>query len=452
MAGDPDSVNESMLLLFRAENVRSFRDKFELSMLATAIAQPGVVHDIRWREGGRPIRVLPAAGVFGANASGKSNLLRALADMRSHVMLSFRSGDLAGGILRRPFRLDPVVAQQPSCFEIDLVLHGVRWEYGFRIDDQRVLEEWAYRYPHGKAALLFRRTAGDAELTLGGSHRAQGRAVERILRPNALFLSAAAAGGHPDLTPLHQWFADNLWLAEASSRPYRWAYTTHLLHQPQTRRQVLALLHAADLGITDARVRELDPQVLDRVRRAVRILQGREDEPEGSDFEAQMAEIGLVLSHRGAREDVEFDAADESLGTLVWLGLAGPIADALSLGNVVLVDEIEASLHPALVAQLVRLFQSPDTNPRGAQLIFNSHEATLLGDSVGDRILGRDQVWFTEKAPDGATRLYPLADLDPRNDEAVGRRYLAGRYGAIPIVVKEEFAEVASMIVRGDPG
>ena len=149
-----------------------------------------------------------------------------------------------------------------------------------------------------------------------------------------------------------------------------------------------------------------------------------------------------MLSHRGAGGDVDFESAEESLGTRVWLGLAGPVIDALGGGDVLLVDEIEASLHPALVVQLVRLFQSPEANPKGAQLIFNSHEAVLLGDSRGDRVLGRDQVWFTEKAFDGATRLYPLADLSPRGDEAISRRYLAGRYGATPIIAPEEFTEV----------
>jgi AAA15 family ATPase/GTPase len=119
------------------------------------------------------------------------------------------------------------------------------------------------------------------------------------------------------------------------------------------------------------------------------------------------------------------------------------VINALASGSVLLVDEIEASLHPALVTQLVRLFQDSETNPMAAQLIFNSHEASLLGDSGGDRVLGRDQVWFTEKGHDGASRLYPLSDLGPRSDEAIGRRYLAGRYGATPILAAEEFAEVA---------
>lgn len=437
-----------MLLAFRAENVRSFRDRLEFSLLATAIAEDGVPREVPWREGGHPIRVLPAAGVFGANASGKSNLLRVMSDMRTHVLHSFRSGDPAGGMPRSRFRLDPAAAAAPSHFEVDLVLQGIRHVYGFIIDDDRVREEWAYRYPRGRATLLFRRDRDNVDL--GERNRARGRAVIEILRPNALFLSAAAAANHPDLLPLRQWFAQNLLLAEASSRAYRWAFTTELLQRPDRRDQVLALLHAADLGITNARVRELDSQMLDRVRRAARIMEGREDEPESMDTDADIVEPGVVLSHRGADRDVDFEAAEESLGTMVWLGLAGPVIDALLRGNVLLADEIEASIHPTLVAQLIRMFQNAESNPRGAQLIFNSHESALLGNSGGDRVLGRDQVWFTEKSHDGATRLYPLADLNPRNDEAVGRRYLAGRYGATPILSSEEFAEVIAVGAVGE--
>jgi hypothetical protein len=446
MAGDQAPVDVSTLLAFRAENVRSFRDRLEFSLLATAIAEDGVPREVPWREGGHPIRVLPAAGVFGANASGKSNLLRVISDMRNLVVHSFRSGDPAGGMIRSGFRLDPAVAAAPSHFEVDLVLHGIRHVYGFIIDDERVREEWAYRYPRGRATLLFRRDRDNVDL--GERNRAKGRAVMEILRPNAIFLSAAAAANHPDLLPLRQWFAQNLLLVEASSRAYRWAFTTELLQRPGRRDQVLALLYAADLGITNARVRELDPQMLDRVRRAARILEGREDEPESMD--AHIAEPGVVLTHQGVSEDVDFEAAEESLGTMAWLGLAGPVIDALLHGNVLLVDEIEASLHPALVTQLIRMFQNAESNPRGAQLIFNSHESALLGNSSGDRVLGRDQVWFTEKSHDGATRLFPLADLNPRNDEAVGRRYLAGRYGAAPILSSAEFAEVVMVGAVGE--
>jgi hypothetical protein len=431
-----------MLLAFRAENVRSFRDEFELSMIATALSEQAAVRSVAWRDKGRPVRVLPAAGIFGANASGKSNVLKAMDDMRGHVLRSFRQADPTGGIRRRPFVLDPEARRLPSHFEIDLVLDGVRHEYGFVLDDERILQEWAFRYPRGHAALLFRRE-GD-EVKLGSDDRVKGRAVVELLRPNALFLSTAASANHPSLLPLYAWFGRNLLLAEAGSRSIRQTLTTKLLDDPIRREQVLALLRAADLGITGAKKRAVDPVMRERLQRALRILAGQEGESEGKEDAPAFDELGVHLTHQGAAEDIELDADDESIGTLVWFGLIGPVVEALGNGAVFLADELDASLHPALVAQLVLLFQSTETNPRRAQLVFNSHDITVLGDSVGDRLLGRDQIWFTEKRTGGSTRLYPLADLDPRKEEAVGRRYLAGRYGAVPILSSQEFAAAAA--------
>lgn len=438
----------SVLLGFRAKNVRSFADELNLSLLATNLAEKSAVRSVAWREGGQPVGVLPVAGVFGANASGKSNLVKAMDDMRNCVLHSFRAGSPIGGIPRRSFLLDPSKRDEPSRFEIDLVLNGVRYEYGFEIDDEQVQEEWAYRYPKGRAALLFRRQG--LTVDFASADRARGRAVAELLRPNALFLSTAASANHEALLPLYAWFGRNLRLAEVDSRRFRQALTTQMLDNRRTREQVLALLRAADLGITGASKHELDPVMKERLQRALRILNGQEGEPDGSDEGPAITELGVRLTHRGATGDVVLDAGDESLGTLVWFGLVGPVIDALADGAVFLADELDASLHPALVAQLIELFQSPGTNPRRAQLIFNSHDITILGDSVGDRLLGRDQVWFTEKTTDGVTRLYPLADLDPRRDEAIGRRYLAGRYGAAPILSKYDFERTAELITSGD--
>ena len=237
-------------------------------------------------------------------------------------------------------------------------------------------------------------------------------------------------------------------MAEAGSRPFRQAFTTQLLGQEAHRESVLALLRAADLGVTGARQHDLDPVMKDRLQRAARILAGVETEPENSDDSPSFEELGVRLVHRGAGGEVELDPGDESLGTLVWFGLVGPVVDALADGAVFLADELDASIHPTLVAELVRLFQDQETNPRRAQLVFNAHDATLLGDS-NDRLLGRDQIWFTEKLADGSTRLYALADLDPRKEEAVGRRYLAGRYGATPILSRQEFDAAAELIAAG---
>ncbi len=436
-----------MLLGFRAENVRSFRDPVEISLLATALAQPAAVRRVRWRAGGRPISVLPAAGVFGANATGKSNLLRAMRDMRLHVLQSFRFGNPTGGIVRRPYLLDPSSRLAPSRFEVDIVLGGVRYEYGFVLDDTRILEEWAYRYPHGRPAQLFHRR-GDA-VDLGSVERAKSRVVVELLRPNALFLSTAASANHATLLPLYAWFEQNLVLAEADSRPVRQALTAQLMEDPGTRDRVLAFLTAADLGVTGVQQIEPDPVTRERMQRAVRIILGQEEEPDPSAEGLPSASFGVMMTHRGADSDVAMNIDDESLGTLVWFGLAGPVLTAIADGTVLLADELDASLHPALVAELVRLFQDPATNPHHAQLIFNSHDAALLGEPGVASPLGRDQVWFVEKSNDGGSRLYGLSDLAPRKEEAIGRRYLAGRYGAVPILSRQQLAAAVSPAPEG---
>lgn len=449
MAGDDGSEARTMMRAFRARNVRSFRDELEFSLEATAMAESGVPRAVPWHQNSsHPLRLLPAAGIFGANASGKTNFLRVLADMRRLVMTSFRSGDRTSRLEHYPFRLDSEYADAPSSYEIDLVLDGVRYEYGFTVDSTHVISEYARHYPRGKAVSIFRRH--ELNVHHGEKNRAKGRAINEILRPNALYLSAASAADHPGLLPLYEWFGSNLMICEASTRQERWAYTTRLMSNRKYRDNVLAMLHAADLGITDARVRPPDPEVLERFQRVLKVIQGEMelDDAPPVDFD-DTPFLQIALSHRGKGESVELDSSDESLGTLIWLGLIGPILDALANGSVLLVDELESSLHPVLVTQLVRTFQSRRTNPNGAQMIFNSFEAGLLGNSVDDRVLGRDQVWFTEKLHDGSTRLYPLTDLSPRRAEAIGRRYLGGRYGATPIISDAEFDALAVEVASG---
>lgn len=427
-----------MLLAFSGTNVRSFRDKFTLSLLATRVTEPRIAREVPWRQGGEPIGVLPSAVLFGANASGKSNVLRAMADLRSLVLHSFRKGDPTGGLPRWPFR---PATDQPTSYEVDLVLDGVRHVYSVTIDDERVLEERAVRYPHGKEALLFRRQGDDLEF--GPPLRSQGRWISKLLRPNAAFLSTAAATNDETLLPLFAWFTRNLRLAQAANRHLRLAQTAEMIADAASNDRLLRLLRAADFGIVGAKRRDMDPEMRDRLRRAVHILAGREGEPEGSEAASiAIDDYGFVLEHSSNGTTFELDQDDESLGTMVWLGLIGPVIDALEHGSVLLADELDASLHPVLVERLVRLFQDPTTNPRRAQLIANAHDVHLVDGTGTDRIIGRDQVWFTEKKADGSTSLYPLLDFSPRRDESVGRRYLGGMYGATPIVSEAEFAAV----------
>jgi hypothetical protein len=338
-----------------------------------------------------------------------------------------------------PFRLGQGQGAADTTYEIDLVLNGVRHEYGVSHNGVSVSEEWAYRWPKGRRALLFHRTSEHIEF--GSSARAASRAVANLLRPNALYLSTAAAVDHPALAPLYAWFGRNLRYAEEDTRGLRQMRTIDLLQDPERRDDVLELLRVADLGIDDAEVRpvELDPEFAARLERAARIIAGNEDTEESLPFDPSAVLKDVCLVHHSSDGPVRFDANDESKGTLVWLGLIGPVIDALTDGAIILADELDASLHPALIRQLVRLFQNAATNPNRAQLIVNLHDVTLLGAEHGSPLIGRDQCWFTEKHDDGSTHLLSLADRAPRKGESIAARYLRGRYGGVPVLSDAEF-------------
>ena len=426
------------LLSFTAQNVRSYWDEVHLSLLGTRLSATEVVRDVPAAGIRTPVRVLPAAGIFGANASGKSTVLRAIADMRATVLGSFRQGDAGTGIHRYPFLLRTPVTR-PSRFAIDMILAGVRWQYGFEIDDRRVLAEYAYHYPQGRQALVFRRERDPQALSLGPSFRASGRTLARLTRVNALLLSVAGAAEDDRLGPLFAWFRTSLRLAESTNRGPRTARTADLVRCSDARPGVLALLQAADLGIMDVEQFQARPEVAERIQRALRTYNDLHDEP-GAAVDDQFVIEDIRLQHRGPDGTIPINVEHESQGTLVWVSLIGPVLDALHAGETILVDELDASLHPHLVQQLIRLFQDHATNPHCAQLIFNAHDVTILGDS-GQRTLGRDQIWLTEKNTDGATTLYPLAEFRPKGDEALARRYLQGRYGGVPVLDPAHFQQ-----------
>ena len=450
MSGGSDERRApSALLSFGARNVRSYWDDVHLSLDGTRLSDSGILRNLTIAGTRTPVGVLPAAGVFGANASGKSTVLRAMADMRAVVLGSFRQGDKESTIHRRPFLLHKGGVERPSRFDVDLILGGVRWQYGFEIDDQHVLGEYAYHYPRGRQALVLRRER-NGQLDFGPTLRSSGHTLARLVRSNALLLSVAGAAADDSadkrlqlsslIGPLFAWFRTSLHLMEPRNREPRIAVTADRVRSPEARGDVLALLRAADLGITDMErfQPDLDPKAAELLKRAFRIIEGHGDAP-GAGQEEQVVVGELVrLKHLGRDGPVLIDPEHESQGTLVWVSLIGPVLEALEGGATVLIDELDASLHPHLVQRLVGLFQDPDSNPQCAQLIFSAHDVTILGDSA-QRTLGRDQIWFTEKNADGTTTLYPLSDFRPKGDEAVGRRYLQGRYGGVPVLDPAEF-------------
>jgi hypothetical protein len=439
----------SALLAFHGSNVLSFKEPFDFFMTATRHAESGHARSVEGRHDTAAFDVHTVAGVFGANASGKSNFLKALALMRRAVLTSFHLGLSRPQMVRRRFLLDARMSGEPTLLELDLVLEGTQWTYGFECDDSRVLREWAHWYPHGRKAVVFERDG--MAFRHGSTIPTVGRLDDQFVRVDSLYLSTASVVKPTHLTPLFAWFERNLALADSGNRfPRQWNSVLALGDDDTVRaRKLLQLLRAADLGVTGVKKLPLDPEhkeMLERTFVAPRGLLDLDSEGflagglDGSPGEGEWISSAQVqLLHQGSTDSVAVELDEESLGTQVWLALVGPVLDALDTGSVLLADELDASLHPALVLHLVRLFQERSTNPRGAQLIFNSHDPTLLGDGESGRVLGRDQVWFTEKGPTGASRLRSLAELAPRKGEAIRKNYLGGRYGALPILAWPEF-------------
>ncbi len=433
MVSSPGQSAPGTLLSFTAENARSYRDEIHLSLLATRLSAEGVPRSVVPTGMARPVRVLPTVGIFGANASGKTTVLRAMEDMRNLVLTSFRHGSRDTPVARRPFLLDPSCAERPTRFEVDLLLDGVRWVYRFAVDDRKVLEESAYHWPRGRRALVFHRREG--ELDFGAPFGAKDRTIETLLRDNALLTSVAGATENRPLAALFDWFDSNLMLLESDNRVPRAFMTAEMASERNQRKRVIKMLQAADLGITSLTVNPPDDEDMEHLRRFIGLIrqaEGDPDLPEPSETDV-VSFRQLGLTHSGAEGDVNIGPEEESQGTLVWVGLIGPILRALDDGTAILVDELDASLHSDLVGRIVAVFQDPRTNQNGAQLIFNSHDGALL-EGAGAWSLGRDQIWFTEKYADGGTKLYSLDDFSPRRDDDIRGRYYRGRYGAVPVV------------------
>ncbi len=409
-----------MLIELRVENHRSIRDEQALTMEAGRVGDPG---DPRPRTlDGHPNALLPVAALYGANASGKSNVLDALRWMQEAVVESHRAWAPDDGVQRDPFAWGEH-ATRPSLFEVTILLDGVRHQYGFVADDERFLEEWLYAWPHGRRQTWLER---EGEQFKFGEHlRGENRLIEEVTRPNALFSSVAAQHRHEQLGPLYRWF-DSIGTPAGDVSIKDWL--SSLLPKPPSLEDgslgaaedpnvaleaVKQLLRAADVGIIDVRQEEAsNPRRRGKRRSRVEIL----------------------LRHQSASEEAWLALEEESAGTIALLELARPALQALATGGVVIVDELEASLHPLLALQLVQQFNDPKTNPKHAQLLFSTHDTNLLGTTMGEPVLRRDQVWLTEKDPQGATVIYPLTNYKPRKSENLERGYLQGRYGAIPFL------------------
>jgi|SRR5579872_580565 len=414
-----------MLLEFRVRNFRSFKDECSLSLVASRDRSLEDSNTIETHILSLP-RALRSAVIYGANASGKSNLIRALALMRVMVL---QSAGLQPNLLFnvQPFRLDPASAAAPTLFEVTLLLEGTRYQYGFEFTPARIISEWLLVYQKSKPQKWFDRRAdgeGRNVFEFGPHLLGAKRTWQDATRPNALFLSTAAQLNSESLTPLYKWFAETLnILLDGEQLPPD--FSTGMIRTAAGRARITSLLSRADIAITS-----ISAQPTKSVKQSVTL------NPAKGTVDTRMEETEILLprfKHTIGAVSAEFELADESQGTQKLFALAGPLLDILEKGKILVIDELERSLHPALVRQIIETFQNPEHNGHGAQLIFTTHDTAQLDSTL----LRRDQIWFTEKRRNQSSELIPLTEFSPRKGEALEKGYLSGRYGGVPVLADQ---------------
>lgn len=417
-----------MLIQFRVENHRSLRDEQVLSLVASS--DKAGAHVLRAEGLGEAL--VPVVAIYGANASGKSNVLAAIEFMHRAILDSQRRWNVTG-TPREPFVLSNK-ALEPSLYEVDIVVNGVRYRYGFQLSRSRVEEEWLFAWPHGRKATWFERDGDRFEF--GKSLHGENETIRNLTRSNSLFLSAAAQNNHVTLLPIFRYFGEwqfsltrSLWLHTPGGIITGIAQLLGPQGRAAERSAIMRLLQNADTGIVDVRVEYAE-------HASPPMSSGRRSKEWMEWLDRYTRQPPVVLfRHRSAGDRQGWlPLESESAGTVALLELAPHVVDALRSGSLLCIDELEASLHSTLALRLVRMFNDPAQNSNGAQLVFATHDTNLLGTVVGDPVLRRDQVWFTEKDGSGATHLYPLTDFHPRKEENLERGYLQGRYGAIPFL------------------
>lgn len=423
-----------MLVEFRVSNFRSFREEQVLCFVAsrdTSLPANTVAID--------DLTLLRAAAIYGPNASGKSNLIAAMDVMREMVLRS-ATRETGSAFSVVPFGLGEETRGKPSTFEVSFYHNDIRYQYGFTASSVRIHNEWLFAYPKGRAQLWYERTfdeeQGITTWKYGPYLKGEKRRIAEKTRDQALFLSVAAQWNHKQLKDTaYDWFRNRLRVI-SSRDVLRQVTARMILHwkadttMQGLRSPFVELLRKADLGIHALRVKEVDPkniQFPDDIPDAVRekLIAQLQTEPP--------LDIRLIHRDEDTKLEMELPLEEESDGTKRFFQLMGPFFQTVYQGFTVFVDELEASMHPLLSRELVKYVQNAGDPDSQAQLIFATHDTTLLD----PELLRRDQVWFTEKDKHGATQLYSLFDYKegrPRKGEALQKGYLAGRYGAIPVL------------------
>ena len=394
-----------MLIQFSVENFLSIKDKVVLSLLASKDNE----HPEHLIVDGNK-SYLKSAVIYGANASGKSNVLNAFWFMVNYVLTSHNQ-QLHKTIGRSPFKFDPETPTRPSSFEVIFTTEGIRYAYGFSVTDKAVTEEYLYYYPNGRQALIFeRKNTKDFRFTVDIDEQ---NTLKERTSANKLYLSVASNWSYSKVIPVLEWFA-SCQIITKNSVADAYGLEAEQLKDDDYRRVIASMLRVADLGIQALQMRDAEPA----------------PSQHGDSF-ANIEAIHTVKDTNGNALSYALNMAEESDGTNSYFKLIGVVKKALDQGTLLVADEMDAHLHPLLTRHLVSLVDSTEFNPKGAQLIFTSHSTNLLDLDL----LRRDQIWFTEKDEQtAATDLFSLYDFSVRKDTKVEKGYLIGRFGAIPFI------------------
>ena len=422
-----------MLVNFTFQNFRSFRDEKTLSMEAGSIKE--LKESVIQKES---YRLLPTAVMYGANSSGKSNVLLALMTMRSVLLGSVRLNP-TDELYFQPFKLDLTSANAPTSFEIQFLLDDVKYRYGFDYDKTHICKEWLYEKCAGQREFnLFLRVDNEFEVSKTRFPEVLGK--EGATPSNRLFVSLVAQLNGAKSMRILDWFNSCNYLSGMDSQGYEGFTLQMFSNRLEGCKQALEFFHHAQLGFNELLVTEKsfsDESLSGKMQIPEALRSKLVEELKGKKIMEAKTTHNIYDEQGNVSGIGTFDKDEmESEGTKKVIEMSGPIFDTLRLGKVLIVDELDAKLHPLLTRSILQLFMNPETNPHGAQLIFATHDTNLLNLAY----LRRDQIWFTEKDKTESTDLYSLLEFKDengtkiRNDRSVQKDYINGRYGAIPFL------------------
>ncbi|MBP7087376.1 MAG: ATP-binding protein [Methanomassiliicoccales archaeon] len=414
---------------FEVENFRSFADPVTFSMIASS-DRSHAEHLINMD--GSKDRVLRSASIYGANASGKSNLVMALGMLQTMVLRSHLA-QLGEPIPFFPFKFGKPGERTSTRYRVVFLASGVEYEYSLEHDAERVLNESLYHYPKNRKAIIFERSDGRTLRV----HQDGGplRAIAEKTLPNTLLLSKAVQDNHALVIPAFRWFQERLMvILNINSMVVEERALARMQQDEKFRAFLLKALKMADIGIVDIRGKVVQMDQDELARMPPEVQEQMRGMVNGKIEQWRRLEIKTVHQTQDddgepVRMELDFHG-EESLGTQKVFAVVSLILEAMESGRVLVMDEMDLRLHPLIARFLVEMMNDPEQNRGNAQFLFTTHNTNLIDLDL----FRRDQVWFVEKDEGGRTRLYSLSDFKVRKDLRVQKAYEIGRFGAIPFV------------------